>query len=159
MSAAQLKMARLEAMVGTLEKRLGFRPDVEVIAQNGDGSWPELKTTASLVIERVRFNTDASRLQDANLALARDVGIERNAFELVAEKVRGRRMSDTKSEAPCTATPSEPTARHELRRTDGMMAGDAVLPPKLARRRATQARQDQAMVLASALRQNNPEET
>ena len=49
------KLLKLEAMVASLEAQAGFNPQIEVITQRDDGSWPEPVTDAATIIERVRF--------------------------------------------------------------------------------------------------------
>lgn len=52
---ASTKLARLETALAVLEKAAGINPDVEVINQRADGSWPEPQTDAPLIVERVNF--------------------------------------------------------------------------------------------------------
>jgi hypothetical protein len=55
MSNAGTKLAKLENTLVALERLAGITTDHEVIRQNADGTWPEPKTEADLIIERVNF--------------------------------------------------------------------------------------------------------
>lgn len=49
------RIDKLEATLALLEKAAGFDPQLEVITQRDDGSWPEPQTDAPVIVERVRF--------------------------------------------------------------------------------------------------------
>jgi hypothetical protein len=64
-----------------------MNPDLEVIRQNDDGTWPEPQTNAQVIVERVNFRArPAEALKRANRKLAADVSVEREAFKAVARK-------------------------------------------------------------------------
>lgn len=76
------KLAKLEQLVADLETAAGLNPELEVIRQADDGSWPEPQTDAPLVVERVRFKRDP--LVDARRKLddlAKATQHERDVFE------------------------------------------------------------------------------
>ena len=67
------KLAKLEATLALLEKAVGLDPDMEVITQRDDGTWPEPVTDAPVIVERVRFLPEhaviaAQRRNEAALA-------------------------------------------------------------------------------------------
>jgi hypothetical protein len=76
------KLDRLTALIESLEKLAGLNPDLEVIMQREDGTWPEPLTNAPIIAERVRFTrSPAQALADRTAQLAAAVDTERQAFE------------------------------------------------------------------------------
>jgi flagellar biosynthesis/type III secretory pathway chaperone len=88
------KLAKLEQMIACLEKAAGLNPDYEVIKQRDDGSWPEPKTTAALIVERVNFKDtpELCELRQRNCELAHKVEDERCALERVSASPLGQRI-------------------------------------------------------------------
>ena len=76
------KLAKLEALVATLEKAAGINPDIEIVRQRRDGTMPEPQTTAALIVERINFKGDPEliEMQRRHAGLALQVEAERRAL-------------------------------------------------------------------------------
>jgi hypothetical protein len=82
------KLARLEALVADLETAAGFNPDIEVVRQADDGSWPEPQTDARVVVERVRFKPSLlDGMQQKIDELAKATQHERDVFEYTRRNI------------------------------------------------------------------------